>query len=148
LRDEFYAPDQPFDIAPFRYTTYRLTSDGTPQFEKKLQQLPQDVFIGFPDRLGDAPSLQLPVEISFAGNEDDSRLYKPPYAHRRVRNGRFEFGSLWSFPQSWASLGRQQIVTFRLSFLASFAKTHPEKERGYIGVGVRSQSCYAGFGHI
>jgi hypothetical protein len=34
-----------------------MTSDGIPQFEQKLQQLLHDVFIGFPDRLGSAPSL-------------------------------------------------------------------------------------------
>src|SRR5438093_1510288 len=30
LRDAFYRPDQPFDIAPFRYIQYQMTSEGIP----------------------------------------------------------------------------------------------------------------------
>ena len=33
LRDAFYRLDQPFDIAPFRYIQYQMTSDGIPSFE-------------------------------------------------------------------------------------------------------------------
>jgi hypothetical protein len=59
-----------------------------------------------------------------------------------------EFGSLWSFPHSWATLGKHPLSTFALTFSATFALVHPDKEHGYIGVGVRSQNYYAGFGHI
>lgn len=148
LRDEFYRPDPPFDIAPFRYATYRMTSDGMPAFQQTVARLLQDVFVGFPDRLGSAPSTGLPVKMDFSDNRDDQRLYTPPFAHRRVREGRFEFGSLWSFPQSWATIGKTRLSTFALAFSATFAKTHPDKENGYIGVSVRSQNYYAGFGHI
>jgi len=148
LRDEFYRPDQPFDIAPFRYATYRITSDGLPAFERTIINLLQDVFVGYPDRLGTATTLRLPLECDFADNRDDPRLYTPPLSHRRVRNGRFEFGSLWSYPHSWATLGKYPLSTFALTFSASFALVHPDKDHGYIGVGIRSQNYYAGFGHI
>jgi hypothetical protein len=88
------------------------------------------------------------LEIDFADNRDDLRLYTPPFSHRRVRDGRFEFGSLLSFPHSWATLGKHRPSTFTLAFSATFALVHPDKEDGYIGVGVRNQNYYAGFGHI
>lgn len=102
----------------------------------------------FPDRPGDSPFLSPPIEMDFASTCDDGRLLTPPLAHRRVKNGRFEFGSLWMFPHSWATVGKHRFSTFRLSFSTVFAQLHPEQDRGYIGVGIRSRHVYAGFGHI
>jgi hypothetical protein len=148
LRDEFYRPDQPFDIAPFRFVTYSLTSDGLPRFGERLVQFIDDAVVPFPDRPGDSPILSMPLEMDFSSNRDDRRLLTPPLAHRRVKGGRFEFGSLWMFPHSWATIGKHRFSTLRLSFSATFAQLHPEKDHGYIGVGVRSHHFYAGFGHI
>lgn len=100
LRDSFYRPEQPFDIAPVRYVSYQLTSDGYPIFEKRLQRIVLDAVIAFPDRepLGVSPiSLSMPVTMDFGGNRDDDRLLTPPLSHRRLRAGCLEFGSLWSF---------------------------------------------------
>jgi hypothetical protein len=148
LRDEFYRVDQPFDIAPFRYVTYSLTSAGALRFEQKLQPLLLDVLVGFPDQRSSSPSVVLPLTADFSGNRDDDRIVTPPFAHRRVRNGVLEFGSLWSFPHSWATIGKVRLSRFTVSFSARFAQVHPVKEHGYIGVGLRSQHFYAPFGHI
>jgi hypothetical protein len=150
IRDAFYRPDQPFDIAPFRYVKYRMTTDGLPVFEETLKQLVVDVVIRFPDRDhgSESAAVDLPLEIDFSGNRDDRRLVTPPLAHRRVRDGLFEFGSLWSYPHSWATIGRIPFSTFKLQFVARFAKLHPNKERGFIGVGFRSHNVLVPFCHV
>jgi hypothetical protein len=150
LRDVFYRPDQPFDIAPFRYIQYQFTSDGVPAFDKSIRRALEDVVIGFPDREIGArdPSIDLPFEIDFADNRDDQRLITAPLSHRRVRSGGFEFGSLWSFPHSWATIGKTRFSTFALEFDAMFAKLHPNKDHGYIGVGFRSHNPLVPFCHV
>jgi hypothetical protein len=148
LRDEYYRFDQPFDIAPFRYVTYAMTSDGVPRFAEKLQHFLLDVLIGFPDGRGSLPTTRLPLALDFSDNRDDERVVTPPFAHRRVRDGWFEFGSLWAFPNSWATIGKLRLADFALSFTARFAQLHPDKDQGYIGVGLRSQHFYAPYGHI
>jgi hypothetical protein len=148
LRDEYYRFDQPFDIAPFRYVTYAMTTDGVPRFAEKLQQFLLDVLIGFPDGRGSSATLGMPLTLDYSDNRDDERLVTPPFAHRRVRNGWLEFGSLWAFPNSWATVGKLRVSDFSLSFTARFAQVHPAKDHGYIGVGLRSQHFYAPYGHI
>jgi hypothetical protein len=148
LRDEFYRFDQPFDIAPFRYVTYAMTSDGTPKFADALERFIFDVLIAFPDGRGSSTTVGMPVTMDFTENRDDERLITPPFAHRCVRDGWLEFGSLWAFPNSWATIGKLRVADFALRFTARFAQLHPEKDRGYIGVGLRSQHFYAPFGHI
>jgi hypothetical protein len=150
LRDAFYRPDQPFDIAPFRYVKYRMTTEGLPVFESTLQQFVLDVVIRFPDREQGSASaaVVLPLEIDFSDNRDDQRLVTPPLAHRRVRDGQFEFGSLWSYPHSWATIGKCPFSTFKLQFVAHFAKLHPDKAHGFIGVGFRSHNVLVPFCHV
>ncbi len=48
IRDAFYRPDQPFDLAPFRYASYEMTSDGLPRFHNKLENLIAEVVVRFP----------------------------------------------------------------------------------------------------
>jgi hypothetical protein len=57
-----------------------------------------------------------------------------------------EFGSIASFPDSWASIGKEKFLNFELEFVARFR--NPIPGAGYIGVGVRSQHYYANFAHI
>jgi hypothetical protein len=150
LRDAFYRPDQPFDIHPFRYLKYRMTSDGILQFEDSLQKMIAEVVVGFPDRhpVGEPTRLGSSLEMDFSDNRDNPRLLTAPLSHRGVRDGMIQFGSLWSFPHSWATIGKERFSHFTLKFTARFAKLHPAKDRGYIGVGFRSHHYYVPFQHV
>jgi hypothetical protein len=89
--------------------------------------------------------ISFPANIDFQGNNDDIRIFTPPLAHRRVIDGALEFGSLVSFPHSWASLGNIRILCFDLEFEAAFRNTMND---GWMGVGFRSQSYFANFEHL
>jgi hypothetical protein len=148
LKDELHKLEPPFDIAPFRYIGYTLTSEGLPRFDSRLSSVVRDVLIRFPDRQGSAPDVELPLSIDFSGGRDSQILYTPPYAHRRVVNGWLEFGSSWSFPHSWASVGKRPFDFFDIQFNARALDTFAEPGGCYIGVGVHSQHFYANFGHV
>lgn len=146
IKDHFFKQQSAFDIAPLRYTEYELTSNGLPRFEEQIVQLTRTVLIAYPDLQGMAPAIQLPLEIDFKSNRDDLRIYTPPFAHRRVVDEALEFGSLYYFSHSWASIGKEQFLNFELEFWARFS--NPVPNAGYIGVGLRSQHFWANFAHI
>jgi hypothetical protein len=89
----------------------------------------------------------VPYRKDFADNRDDLRVFTPPFAHRRVLDGCLEFGSLWVFSHSWATIAKKQFQELALEFVAR-ARNRLEEGSSYIGVGVRSQHYYANFGHI
>ena len=120
LKDHFFRQPPAFDIEPIRYTEYELTSNGIQSFADKIAQVTRDVLIGFPDRQGSSPKISLPLDISFKDNRDDSRIYTPPFAHRRVIDGALEFGS-FSFTHSWASIGKERFRNFTLEFCTRFS---------------------------
>lgn len=146
IRDHFFKQQSAFDIAPIRYTEYELTSDGLPKFRKKVTKLIDDAFKGFPDDLIEAFPNSFPSNIDFQGNHDDVRIYTPPFAHRRVVDGALEFGSLFVFSESWASLGNEHILNFDLEFKITFRK--PVDNAAWIGVGFRSQHFFANYSHL
>ncbi|OGO30275.1 MAG: hypothetical protein A2Z16_12780 [Chloroflexi bacterium RBG_16_54_18] len=116
-------------------------------FRKRIATLTSNVLIGFPDAQIDSPAIALPLAISFHHNLDDLRLYTPPFCHRRVQNGLFEFGSLASYPHSWASIGNSRLLNVKLDFDATFLKI-AEETPNKIGVALRSEHFYANFGHV
>jgi hypothetical protein len=146
IRDKFFKQQSPFDIAPIRYTEYELTSDGLPRFRDKVKKLIDDTFKGFPDDLIETIPISFPANIDFQGNHDDLRIYTPPSAHRRVVDGALEFGSIFVFSESWASLGNVRVLNFDLEFEAAFR--NPASDEAWIGVGLRSQHFYANFAHL
>jgi len=146
IRDHFFKQQSPFDIAPIRYTEYQLTSDGLPPFRDKVKKLVLDAFKAFPDDLIESSPISFPATIEFQGNRDDARIYTPPLAHRRIIDNALEFGSLVSFPDSWASLGNERILHFDLEFDVAFRRS--ENDGAWIGVGFRSQHFFANFAHV
>lgn len=146
IKDHFFKQQSAFDIAPIRYTEYESTTEGLKDFYKKIFKLTENVVIAFPDQQGNSPKIELPFQIDFKDNRDDLRIYTPPFAHRRVINKSLEFGSLFSFPFSWASIGKDQFLNFQLEFSARFV--NPLEEDSWIGIGLRSQNYYANYAHI
>jgi len=147
LKDLAYPLEPPFDVAPFRYLGYELTSEGLPKLRARLAGQLEAALLRFPDSESDEAGTERETRLDFSANVDDLRVYTPPFAHRRVRGGALEFGSLWSFPHSWATVGPKRIDRFELEFTAAFAGPVLPNS-GYIGVGVRSQHYYAQFAHI
>lgn len=145
IRDHFYKGQSPFDMAPIRFTEYQLTSDEVPAFKEKLRHFVSNALIAFPDSQIDSTPLRSPLHLDFASGLDDSRVYTPPFAHRRVSNGALEFGSRSHFAHSWASLGNHRFSKFSLLFRARFSNP---REQGWIGVGLRSQHFFANFSHL
>jgi hypothetical protein len=146
IKDHFFKQQSAFDIAPIRYTEYELTSDGIEAFRKKIFKLTHDALVAFPDQQGDSPNIILPFIIDFDNTPDDLRLYTPPFAHRRITEKSLEFGSLYHFAYSWASIGKERLLYFDLHFKARFI--NPLVDDSWIGVGVHSQHYYANFAHI
>lgn len=138
----------PFDIAPYRYIEYQLSDDGIPAFQRALARVTEDAIIPFPDEQIVTPTIELPLTLDFSDGLDDPRLYTPPYCHRRVVSGAFQFGSLFSYPHSWASVGSLSLLNLRLEFKARFAAAISAGPECKIGVGLRTQNFYANFGHI
>lgn len=138
----------PFDISPYRYIEYELSDDGIPAFQQALEVVTRDAIIPFPDEQIVTPSVQLPLTLDFSSGMDDLRLYTPPYCHRRVVSGAFQFGSLYSYPHSWASIGNLHLLNVKLRFEARFAAALSSGPECKIGVGLRTQHFYANFGHI
>jgi hypothetical protein len=139
----------PFDIVPMRYFEYdRSSYAGIKAFQQKLATLIREALINFPDGVT-AEHRQIPDDYSqdFGGGADDLSIVTAPFAHRRVKEGVLEFGSLWSFPHSWATVGKRKFNEFALEFTATLRNPHPDGN-SYIGVGVRSQHYYANFAHI
>lgn len=134
-----------FDIAPIRYTDYDLTYPAVDLFRDKVRRLVEAALISYPDGLGAAAKISYPLAIEFSSGRDDPRIYTPPFAHRRVIDGALEFGSIFSYPDSWASLGKERILNFKLNFRAKFS--HPSGEAPKIGLAVRSQHYFANYGH-
>jgi hypothetical protein len=148
IKDRTSTSDSPFDIKPMRYTEYETTYRGLKAFKPKLVALISEAFIRFPDRVAShAFDVPLPYEKDFSDNRDDLSIFTPPFAHRRVVDRCLEFGSLWMFPHSWATIGKQHFHDFALEFSAQF-RNRLEDGNSYIGVGLRSQHYYANFAHI
>ena len=145
IRDHFYRGQSPFDMAPLRYTEYELTSDGIESFKIKIRTLATAALIAYPDSQGVAHSITLPLHIDFGDGVDDPRIYTPPLAHRRVLNGALEFGSVWHFGYSWASIGKHQFLNFSIRFKARFSNPRPG---AWIGIGFRSQHFFANYAHM
>ena len=134
----------PFDITPMRYFEYERSSyTGIQAFQQKLANLIREAFINFPDGV----TVEHDYSQDFGGRVDDLSIVTAPFAHRRVKDGVLEFGSLWNFPHSWATIGKRKFYEFGLDFTATFRNPHPSGN-SYIGVGVRSQHYYANFAHI
>jgi hypothetical protein len=148
LRSKAFEPSQPFDIAPFRYIEYDLSDQGIPAFKNAVRLVTTDAIVPFPDEQISAPSIQTPLTLDFSEGHDDPRLYTPPYCHRRVIDGAFQFGSIFSYPHSWASIGNLRIQGLDLHFQARFGLTTSIGPQCKIGVAIRSQHFYANFGHI
>ncbi len=147
IKDHFFRQPAAFDIEPVRYTEYELTTDGIGLFREKVFQLTQAALIRYPNMEVCTPPSGLPLEISFKDDRDDLRIYTPPYAHRRVVDGRLEFGSIFSFAHSWASVGNQKVYTFNLKVVARFSNPTTDNS-SWIGVAVRSQHFFANYSHL
>lgn len=149
IKDHAFTAVAPFDTAPMRYTEYDRTSyAGIKQFQERLGRLIREVFISFPDRaVVEHPHVPSVYETSFGEGRDDLTISTAPFAHRRVTDGLLEFGSLWVFPHSWATIGKDHFHEFDLKFTATFRSPLPDGN-SYIGVGVRSQHYYANFAHL
>lgn len=146
IKDHFFKQESAFDIAPIRYTEYKLTTEGIEDFYSKVCEHTKNVIISFPDQQGVKPKIELPLQIDFKDNQDDLRIYTPPLSHRRILDQSLEFGSLSFFPFSWASIGKEQFKNFKLEFSARFV--NPLKEDSWIGIGMRSQHFYANYSHL
>ena len=146
IRDHFFKQQSPFDIAPIRYTEYQLTSDGLPAFRKKVKDLMTAALMQFPSEGGHRSPISFPCSIHFDGNHDDLRIYTPPLAHRRVVQGALEFGSLSFYPQSWASLGNEQVLNCDIAFDAKFR--YQQASTSWVGIALRSQSFWANYSHL
>lgn len=146
IKDHYFKQQSAFDIAPIRYTEYELTSDGIISFKQKVASLTQNAIITFPKVISPQLILEMPYFKDFEDNQDDVRIVTPAFSHRRVCNGALEFGSIYSFAHSWASLGNYQYLTFSLEFSARCV--NPLKDTSWIGVGLRSQHYFANFAHL
>ncbi len=149
VKDSACTVAAPFDTAPMRYTEYDRTSfTGMKEFQERLVRLIREVFISFPDRaVTEFPHVPPVYERSFADGRDDLTISTAPFAHRRVTDGLLEFGSLWMFQHSWATIGKDHFYEFALQFTGTFRNPLPDGSC-YIGVGLRSQHYYANFAHI
>jgi hypothetical protein len=79
------------------------------------------------------------------GDTEDIRSYY--LTHRVMHEDGLEFGSPAVFPRSYLALGDDQIADFRLEVTMRFAEpTLPGDS--WIGIGLRSQSTWAGYGYI
>jgi hypothetical protein len=145
IKDKNVTQQGAFDIAPIRYTEYDLSYPGVDQFRSKAHRLVEHALISFPDSLLDTPNIQLPLELNFKSGRDDNRICTPPFAHRRVIGGYLEFGSVFSYAHSWASIGRERIKFFKLEFDAKFS--NPSSPAPKIGVSLRSHHYFANYGH-
>jgi hypothetical protein len=137
IRDRFYRGQSPFDLAPLRYTEYALISEEIDNFRNKIRHLTEETLKAFPDGQGSTPPIKIPLQIDFNNGIDDPRLYTPPLAHRRMLNGAMEFGSLWHFGHSWASIGKQDFLNFSIRFKARFVNPRPS---AFIGLSFRSST--------
>jgi hypothetical protein len=147
IKDRSFKVEAPFDIKPMRYTEYELTYTGIKKFREKLSALIRDALIGYPDRQGANPSISLPFQKDFSDEKDDLAICTPPFAHRRVIDNALEFGSLWAYSHSWATIGKENFHTFELEFTARFRNQLPNVTP-FIGVGLRSQHYYANYAHL
>lgn len=148
IKDKFFKQEIAFNISSIRYTEYEMTTNGIRDFEDKVNKLMVNALISFPDFEGDAPEITTPLELDFRGNQDNSIIYTPPFAHRRIINNKLEFGSIFVFSHSWASIGKEKYKNFNLEFEAEFSNIGIEKKDSFIGVGLRSQHCFANYAHI
>jgi len=149
IKNKSFEANHPFDISPIRYIEYDLSSsDSIKAFKDAIGAVTENAIFPFPDEQIVAPSIHLPLRLNFSEGIDDLRLYTPPYCHRRVVDGAFQFGSLFSYPHSWASVGNSRLLNIKLEFEARFAASTSLGEECKIGVGLRSQHFYANFAHI
>jgi hypothetical protein len=146
LKSKEVKQDPAFDISPIRYFEYDPSNLRSKKFTESIKQVTQNVAISFPDGQIPFQNISLPLNIDFSSGYDDGRLYTPPFCHRRIREGIFEFGSLFSYPHSWASIGNLNLQNVKVSFKAKFIDMLEENPK--IGIAVRSQHFYANFGHV
>ncbi|MFH1232114.1 MAG: hypothetical protein V1709_11540 [Planctomycetota bacterium] len=148
LKDKYNKMQAPFDILPSRYIEYEMVSDKIKDFANEILKLVGTALISFPDEQIDIPPIKFPLEIDFNDKTDDLRIYTPPMAHRLIKDGYFEFGALYDYASSWASIGREIILNSQVEIVAKFGMRRDQQQSGFIGIALRSSHFYANYEHL
>jgi hypothetical protein len=138
------------DIQPVRHLQYVRTHSGLARLARELLQVFAEMIVAAPFEGLDDLKVTLPLSLDLSTGRDPEELFSPSAAHRRALPGRFlEFGSLYSFPHSWLTVGNLKLRRVRVKARLSFSKLgHPKTDQPWLGVMLRSQSFWVNHGHL
>ena len=86
------------------------------------------------------------LEIDFTRGNDSNFLISPPTMHRKPTEEFLEFGSFYSFANSWLMLAYPDISKFKITTIMKFTKIK-DKEGALIALSVRAPHYFANYGH-
>ena len=138
------------DIQPVRHLQYVRTFSGLTKLSQELFQVLLEIVMSAPFNQLDETPVTLPLRLDLTNGRDPECLLSPGLAHRRALEGKFlEFGSLYSFPNSWLTVGNIKPRNVRACARLVFSKCRKlETGMPWLGVMLRSQSFWANHGHL
>ena len=138
-----------FDIIPARHIIYKLKSifETDNVFLKELYFAITQALIPAPFRM-DFKKVKVPniLEIDFTGGKDSDFLISPPTMHRKPTKEFLEFGSFYSFSNSWLMLASPDISKFKITAIMKFTEIK-DKIGALIALSVRTPHYFANYGH-
>lgn len=138
-----------FDIAPARHLLYNLSTifNREEKFFKELSIAIVKALTPAPFRM-DFNKTEMPdsLEVDFTKGHDVNWLISPSTMHRKLTDNYLEFGSLFSYGNSWLMVTGPEMPKVEVTAIMRFTKTR-DPRGALIAVSVRKPHFFANFGH-
>lgn len=149
LKNIDYDEDFLFDIFPARHITYKHNS-----LFLEDKNFYSQLYFSISQALTPAPfkmvlvEKEIPdtLEIDFTDCKDSDFLISPSTMHRKPTQKFLEFGSLYSFANSWLMLAGSEISKVKITAIMKFVKIRDIKG-ALLAVSARKPHFFANYGH-
>lgn len=134
-----------FDLGPVRHILYQRTYQG---FTKLLTDLRYALLLALttaPTMASTEAAIPAHLRADFTAIRDVDWLIGPSLTHRRSTAGGLEYGSLFVYRNSWLRF-RGEYANIDLTAQLAFAQLRDQP--AWIGIGVRSQNCFANWSNL
>lgn len=138
-----------FDIGAARHIIYERTYPGFKKLGDQLARAITDCLTPAPYLEDSELEIKLPLSTDFSKGQDAPWLVGPSITHRRIISGYLEFGSLFTFRNSWQSIADQEFQNFELRAKMRFTQDLQDpKISSWIGISIRNHGVFADYGHL
>jgi len=134
-----------FDLGPVRHVLFQRTYQGFTKLLKDLHYALMLALTTAPAVPVTAPAVLDHLHVDFTTRGDVDWLIGPSLTHRRSTPEGLEYGSLFVYRNSWLRV-RGEYANIELTAQLGFAQLRDQP--AWLGIGVRSQNCFANWSNL